>query len=133
MTAQYQVQFSEEDLFHIEGDYGRMHGNIVPTPDVGHYLVKTSGIFEVAHVSYSMDGHFDVYLRPVVTQTADGDAIVVHSKERYYRCINRDGQYGFRRITVLSLLNLVSSLEGKLHQLESKIDQLQAHVDSLIQ
>lgn len=125
MTAQYQVQFSEEDLFHIEGDYGKMHANMLPTPDVAQYLVKSNGIYEIAHVSYSMDGHFDVYLRPVVTQTADGDIIVVQNKERYYRCINRDGHYGFRRITLLSLL-------GIIHSLEMKVSQLQQHISSLI-
>jgi len=123
MTLQYQVQFSEDDLFHIEGDYGRMHGNILPTPDSGHYLVKTDGVYEIAHVAFSLDNHFDVFLRPLVTQIQDGDIIVVHNKERYYKFYNRDDGCGFRKVTLLTLMNTINGLEEKNTKLQKEVTE----------
>lgn len=124
MTAQYSVHFSEEDLFHIEGDYCRMYGNITPTPDLRHIVLKSHGVYEISHVSWSLDGHYDVYLQPVVTQAQHGDVIEVHNKDRYYRCHNKDSLYGFKKITILSLMNAIRDLEGKLAALETHVNNL---------
>ena len=122
--TQYEVQFSEEDLFHIEGNYCRMHGNIVPTPDIGQFVVKSDGIYEIGGTSFSLDNHFDVYLRPVLTETQDGDIIVVHSKERYYRCYNKDQKYGFKKVTLLTLMNSIADLETRLVQMQKNMKYL---------
>lgn len=122
----YEVQFSEDDFFHVEGDYGRMHGNIVPQPEIGHYLVKRDGVYEVAQVAFSMDNAWDVYLRPLVVQTQDGDIIVVHNKDRYYRFYNRPDGCGFRKVTLMSLMNTIQ-------QLEETMEKLRQHVEHAIQ
>lgn len=126
MASQYQVHFSEDDLFHIEGPFCRMHANIVPTPEIGHFVVRSDGIYEIKQCSWSTDTHYDVILQNVVTQTQDGDVIVVYNKDKYYKCHNKDNVYGFRKITLLSLMNTI-------YDLEHKLSKLQNHVNMLIQ
>jgi hypothetical protein len=132
MMAQYQVQYSDDDFFHVEGDYCKMHSTVIPPPQVGSFVVKPSGIYEIAQVTYSMDDYYDIYIQPVVTQTADGDVIVVTNKNVYYRCINKDGVYGFKKITMLTLLNQNHNLENRLDQLQAHVNELQKYINKLI-
>lgn len=124
MTNQYSVQFSEEDLFHVEGAFCRMEANSDPRPATGQFVVKRDGIYEIAQVIYSMDNCYDVYMQPIVTQTQDGDIIVVADKERYYRCMNANDRYGFKKVTVASLLKDVNSLRERFDKLEHAVASL---------
>ncbi len=120
---QYQVQFSEEDLFHIEGDFCRMYGTISPTPDIGMHVVRPQGIFKIEQASFAIhDGNYDVYLRPMNTQCEDSDAILVQDKERLFRCHKVNGNYGFKKVTLLTLLHGMQNLENRLVQLSKKLD-----------
>ena len=126
---QYQVHFSEEDLFHIEGDYCRMHADITPTPECGHFLVRPYGLYELATVNMGSDGYWDVYLRQIMAGLEDGDILLVSNKERMYRCEKIQDvagiSFSFKKVSWLTLMRMIEDVK-------TKISDLAAHVEKLI-
>ena len=129
MTNQFQVHFSDEDLTIINGDYCKMPSSIQPTPEVGQFVVKPQGVYEIATVQLGFDG-WDVYLRQIVTECIEGDVIIVYNKDRIYRCEHHEnGGVVFKKVTLLTLYNLLQQLEK---QMSVKMADLAGHVDDLI-
>src|SRR5205085_10705835 len=100
----YEVQYSEEDLFQCDGTYARMHSSIYPVPTAGNYIVKSDGVYEIINVHYALDFNYDVQLKPRLTQCGNNDTIVVSNKDRLYRCYKSENEYGFKKVSLLSLL-----------------------------
>ena len=135
----YEVQYSEEDLFQCNGIYARMHTGIFPVPSEGNYLVKNDGVYEITHVHFALDFNYDIQIESRLTQCENNDTIVVTNKDRLYRCYKSDTEYGFKKVSLLSLLNSVEDLVKKMNFLKKMIeinkDELSAdilHVRSVI-
>ena len=131
MTNQFQVHYSELDIFNFEGEYGQMSSFTNPTPGPGKFLVSPQGIYEVATATVSESGNWDVYLRQIVTECQEGDLIIVQNKDRVYKCERTaNGTFGFRKLSLVTLYNMIQQLEKTW---EVKMADLAGHVDDLIQ
>jgi hypothetical protein len=121
----YCVHFSEEDLYYSEGTYGRMNVNIQPAPVPGNFLVKPDGIYEI-DTAYmcSMDMYWDIYLTPVECQCEDGDTILILDKERMYKCHKNKNEYGFKKVTLYTLMCAIDELSTKVSLLNEKLEQV---------
>jgi hypothetical protein len=107
-----------------------MYSNTSPTPCAGNFIVRQDGIYEIVTANLNFDGNWDIYLRPVLTECQEGDIILVHNKDKMYKCEEiSDGKYGFKKISLLTLLNYIQQLEKRL---EVKIADLAGHVNDLI-
>jgi hypothetical protein len=118
---QYEVQYSEEDMFMFQPSLGvgKMRGYIEPKPEVGYFLVRKDGMYDIVQsIYFEHDNTWEVYLRPLEVQIKDGDIIVVANKERCYKFYKRENDQGFKRINLATLINVV--------------EQLQRHVDRLV-
>ena len=132
MMAQYSVHFSEEDFFNVDGDCLSLYPTSTPIPETGQFVVRNNGIYEISYVEYTIDNYYNITVQPILTQILNGDVIVVQNKDRYYRCINKDGVYGFKKINLLTLLKQNNNLEDRLDQLQEHVNQLQKYVNELI-
>jgi DNA invertase Pin-like site-specific DNA recombinase len=143
MVNQFQVSFSQEDLCCYKEGYCRMYSTVNPRPERGQFIVRTHGVDEIADVNVASDGNWEVYLRQVVTDCQHGDIIVVHDKDRLYRCefVNdseskNNGLFIFRKVSLLTVVNMIHTLENQLQEMEKKLQvkmsDLAGHVNDLI-
>lgn len=121
----YCVHFSEDDLYFSDGTYGRMSKEIVPVPEAGKFLLKSDGIYEIdtAYLS-TLEGWWDIYLSPVESQCEDGDAILIMNRDKIFKCHKNRYEYGFKKITMHSLMVAIDELNQKVEQMKEKLDQV---------
>src|ERR1700709_2865421 len=125
MFKNYQVQFSEDDLFHFENGFGRMYNNITPTPSKGQHLIRPQGLYVIEDVSVaSWDNNFDITLRLLNHNPCQkGDVIIVANKDKLYRCfICDENGCQYQKIGMFMLWQGLVTLEERFNALKSHVD-----------
>ena len=101
---------------------------IQPVPVPGNFVVRPTGICEIESAFLStMDNHWDIYLVPVDSQCEDGDTILVLNKDRMYKCHKNTYEYGFKKVTLYTLMTAVDELNQKVTDLKTKLENVDIH------